>query len=371
MFTNDMSEPMIQDWSLDLPAYLVACATKSNRPARILVMKWSAMGDVALASTVMEDIFCQLPDVHIDLDTLPRFEALFAHEQRFHKTLGVNARRSAGIGPAQWLIAVARKRYDAIIDLQSSDRSRLLLTALTLFGRAAPVRAGNARQWPYNVAPPRQAADVHALVKLQATIGACELVAQNRHPVLVTGQQHRRTVDELLHSHGVHARRYALFMPGCQTSMRLKRWGWRRFVALAMVMHRRGIERIVIVGTEEEHEDCAAIAAACPSFVVNLCGKTGVLDLVPLANDASCVISNDTGTAHVAAAAARPMVVVCGPTNPKRVRPAGELVVTVQADLWCKSCYRKECSHHSCMNVLSPEQVMDALTKLGAFGENA
>lgn len=334
-------------------------------------MKWSAMGDIALASTVMEDIFRQLPDVQIDLDTLPRFQSLFAHEQRFRAILGIDARRCAGIGLVQWLYAVARQRYDAIIDLQSSDRSRLLMGALSLLGRAARVRIGNSRHWPYNVAPPRQAADVHALVQLQATIGACALAAQNTHPVLVAGPRHQQKVDELLRAHAVNTHRYALFMPGCQAAVRLKRWGWRRFAALAMAMRERGVERIVIVGTREERDECEAIATACPSFVVNLCGQTSVLDLVPLASGASCVVSNDTGTAHVAAVAARPMVVVCGPTNPKRVKPAGDLVVTVQADLWCKSCYRKDCSHHSCMDVLSPQQVLLALGELGVFGQTA
>ena len=116
--------------------------------------------------------------------------------------------------------------------------------------------------------PPRQAADVHALVQLQATIGACGLVAQNTHPVLVAGPRHQQTVDELLRGHAVDAHRYALFMPGCQAAVRLKRWGWRRFAALAMAMREQGVERIVIVGTHEEYDECEAIAAACPSFVV-------------------------------------------------------------------------------------------------------
>ena len=159
-------------------------------------------------------------------------------------------------------------------------------------------------------------------------------------------------------------------MPGCQAAGHLKRWGWRRFAALAMAMAARGIERIFIVGSQDEREECDAIAAACPDITVNLCGLTGILDLVPLARGASCVISNDTGTAHVAAVAARPMVVVCGPTDPRRVKPAGELVTTLQADLWCKNCYRKECSHHSCMSVISPDQAMHALHELGVFAKH-
>jgi heptosyltransferase-2 len=187
--------------------------------------------------------------------------------------------------------------------------------------------------------------------------------------VLHAGAQHRARVDELLTRYAPGGESYALFMPGCQVAGYLKRWGWRRFAALAMAMAGKGVERIFIVGARDEREECDAIAAACPEIAVNLCGQTSILDLVPLARGATCVVSNDTGTAHVAAAAARPMVVVCGPTDPRRVKPAGTQVITIQADLWCKSCYRKECSHHSCMGVLSPQQVMHALYELGVFSE--
>ena len=61
------------------------------------------------------------------------------------------------------------------------------------------------------------------------------------------------------------------------------------------------------------------------------------------------------------------MVVVCGPTDPRRVRPAGDNVRTCQAALHCINCYLKTCTHHSCMQVLGPDQVLAALEKAGAF----
>jgi heptosyltransferase-2 len=141
----------------------------------------------------------------------------------------------------------------------------------------------------------------------------------------------------------------------------------RRFASLALALARHGIGKVLLVGAQDEREECDAIARACPDVAIDVCGQTAILDLVPLARAAHCVVANDTGTAHVAAVAERPMVVVCGPTDPRRVRPAGARVRTVQAELWCRNCYRKECSHHSCMDVLSPEQVLAALASLGAI----
>ena len=361
----------MRNWTVDLSVELAKRLAGSGRVAKILVMKWSAMGDLALATTVMEDICRKFPDAEIDLDTPPRFESFFAHDPRFRTVLAVDTRRASGFGLISWLRVVAAARYDVIIDLQSTDRSRLLLSALLLLGQAAPIRVGNHRHWPYNIGPPQQLPQVHALEHLRATLRACGITPDSVHPVLHAGAQHLRKVEDLLVKHEIGGRRYALFMPGCQAAGRLKRWGWRSFSALAVAMAANGLERIFIVGSHEEREECDAIAAACPTIAINLCGQTSILDLIPLARGAACVVSNDTGTAHVAAVAARPMVVLCGPTDPRRVKPAGDQVVTLQADLWCKNCYRKECSHHSCMSVLSPDQALHELRKLGVFRKPA
>ena len=334
---------------------------------RVLVMKWSAMGDVALATCVMQDLVEALPGARFHLDTPPRFAALFANDPRFERVLGIDVRQAGPGGMLRWLREVARARYDAVVDLQSTDRSRLLLGLLTVLGRAPRVRIGNHRRWPYTVAPPAQPREVHALEHLRATLRACGIVPAATTPVLHPGSEHEQRVAGLLREFALDSQPFALFMPGCQAAGWLKRWGWRRFAALAVALTRRGIARVVLVGAEDERDECDAIAAAIPDIAVNLCGRTQVLDVVALARAARLVVANDTGTAHVAAVADRPMVVVCGPTDPRRVRPAGDSVRTCQAELHCINCYLKTCTHHSCMQVLGAEQVLAALEDAGAF----
>lgn len=347
-------------WSADL-------ATLPPAP-RVLLMKWSALGDLALATAAIEDVFRALPGAHLDLDTPPRFAPLFAHDPRFRQVLGIDVRSAWLGGMARWLARVAAARYDLIIDMQSTDRSRLLIGVLVAAGRGPRIRVGNHRRWPYTAAPPAQPRHTHALEHLRAALASCAIPVGTDHPILHPGPEHHAHAQALLEEHGLVRGRFALFMPGCQRAGWLKRWGWRRFATLALSLAKHGIENVLLVGAEDEREECDAIATACPEVAVNACGKTALLDLVPLAQAAACVVANDTGTAHVASAAARPTVVVCGPTDPRRVRPAGTRVRALQAELWCRSCYRKDCTHHSCMDVLSPEQVLDALASLGALG---
>ena len=49
---------------------------------RVLVIKWSALGDVVIASALMEDIARALPHAEIHLNTQPNCTGLFAQDPR-------------------------------------------------------------------------------------------------------------------------------------------------------------------------------------------------------------------------------------------------------------------------------------------------
>ncbi len=352
---------MSASFSADLPG--------DSSVRRILVMRWSAMGDVALASCAFEDIHRAFPGAEVHLNTLPPWNGLFATDPRFKKILSFDLRRKLhGIpGMFRWVREVGSGGYDAIFDLQSNDRARLLMSLLWLSGRGPRYRVGNHRRFPYNVAPPPQPKPVHALDHLRATLKAAGVATLAKTPVLHAPARNRQRGRELLQQNGLTAGSYGIFLPGCQAAGYLKRWGARRFIALGLALKDNGGHRVVLIGADEDADECREIEQALDGWAVNLCGDTEILDILPLAAGARFIVANDTGTAHVASAAGRPMVVVCGPTDPRRVKPAGEKVAALQSNIYCINCYRKDCSHHSCMMLVTPEQVLDRLGQLGAF----
>ncbi len=137
-----------------------------------------------------------------------------------------------------------------------------------------------------------------------------------------------------------------------------------RYATLAERLHDAGLEKIVIIGGPDEIDECAKIAERCGPWLVNLCGETEILDIVPLCDAARVVVGNDTGTAHVASASTTPMLVIFGPTDPRKSKPLGGNVVALQADLPCINCWLKFCDHHSCMPALTPEYVHGRIHEL-------
>lgn len=333
---------------------------------RILVIKWSAMGDVIIATALFEDIARAFPEREIHLDTLPPWKSLFEQDPRFQRVSAVDLRdrRQRGRRTMEWLRQVRGQHYDLVIDLQCNDRSRLLITLLWLSGHRIPHRLGNSPRFPYNIAPAELPKPVPAITLGRASLQAGGIRAITPRPVLHIPDHHRARARELMERYGLAPGRYGIFLPGCNANGHLKRWGAARYAALANRLHRDGLERIVLIGGPDEMDECQRIARGCDSWLVNLCGQTAILDIPPLCEPACLIVANDTGTAHLAAATTAPMTVLCGPTDPRRVKPLGDNVGALQADLPCVNCYRKNCSHHSCMAMLTPPLVLRHLRGL-------
>jgi len=85
---------------------------------------------------------------------------------------------------------------------------------------------------------------------------------------------------------------------------------------------------------------------------------------------ATAVVSNDSGLMHIAAALARPLVVVYGATSPGFTPPLNTNAAIVASDIDCAPCFRRECplGHHRCMRDTPMARVaaeLDALLERG------
>jgi ADP-heptose:LPS heptosyltransferase len=107
--------------------------------------------------------------------------------------------------------------------------------------------------------------------------------------------------------------------PGASSGSR--RWPAERFSAVARALRGAG-HRVLITGTPDEEALRREIAAdaGLPSDAVP---RTGLLELAALVAEAAVVISNDTGTSHLATAYGTPSVTLFGPVSPGLWGPPG------------------------------------------------
>jgi heptosyltransferase II len=79
-------------------------------------------------------------------------------------------------------------------------------------------------------------------------------------------------------------------------------------------------------------------------------------------------VSNDSGVMHLAGGLGVPLAALFGPTRERETAPlagAGGRADVLINHVWCRPCMLRECPlDHRCMNGLSPDRVMRAVTDL-------
>jgi heptosyltransferase-2 len=98
--------------------------------------------------------------------------------------------------------------------------------------------------------------------------------------------------------------------------------------------------------------------------LINLIGRTAWSDLPGLLRSSDLVICNNSGIAHLAAAAgSRVLAIYSGSHQPQEWGPRGERAQAIMLDLPCSPCgfeRLSECSiDHACMKKIMPEYVLE------------
>jgi heptosyltransferase-2 len=341
---------------------------------RILIIKWGALGDMARSSAIFQDISLAFPNALIDLNTFSMYEKLFQHDPRFNKVFSVDIRgKDKGwAGMLRWLKQVRAGNYDVVIDLQSVDRSRMMLQLLQLTGKGIRYRVGHGPGLPYNITPPKLPAETHGFEYMRGALAAAGIPFNTVLPCLHVPPRNIQRAADLAQQHGLTPKKYVVFFPGCQAAGYLKRWGAARYAALGQLLQQAGVEKILVLGASDEAEECSEIARLNPSFTVNLCGQTEIFDLLPLCENALCIVGNDTGTAQMVTATGTPLLGLYGPTDPRLAKPVGPQVIALQvaiADMPCLNCHCKHpCSHQSCMKAITPERALQEISAMTGIG---
>jgi len=89
-----------------------------------------------------------------------------------------------------------------------------------------------------------------------------------------------------------------------------------------------------------------------------LCGETSLTELVGVLAALRLLLTNDSGTMHVASALGVPLVAVFGPTDWRETAPRGERSRVVREDVACAPCKLRECPiDHACMRGVTVDRV--------------
>lgn len=169
---------------------------------------------------------------------------------------------------------------------------------------------------------------------------------------------------------GLQAGQYVVFAPGAEYGP-AKRWPVQHFISLALHLERP----VVLLGSGKEQMLCAEIAAGVelkkPGHCTNLAGKTTLEQAFAWIGGAHCVVSNDSGLMHVAAALGVQQVALFGSSSPLHTPPLNPKAQVIWLKnnpqyypaLDCAPCFARDCplQHTRCLNDILPTDVARAV----------
>jgi lipopolysaccharide heptosyltransferase II len=144
-----------------------------------------------------------------------------------------------------------------------------------------------------------------------------------------------------------------------------KRWLPERFAEAAAAIAAKLPVQWVLFGTARDTAIGEQIAAGLGHHYVNRIGQTTLDQLINELRQCRLLLTNDTGTMHLAALLGIPVVAIFGSTEPRLTGPLGNDHIILRHHVECSPCFLRECPiDFRCMKAVSVQEVVGAVLSL-------
>ena len=273
---------------------------------KILVIKPSSLGDIIHGLQVVQSMREQMENLEVTWVVRDMFEPFVSSCNTVDRTLIFE--RQGGISAFICLLKEIRmERYDWVLDMQGLARSAII-TALSRGRHKCGRRDARELAWlgyQHRTTTPMSKHAVDILLEFLPLMGLKARLGK----ALVFDQEplSQHVPEELLGNAPI------LLFPNSRRAEK----EWRHFPALTQALLKNFPDKAIVwLGqTPIPDEACSG------QDFYNLMGKTTLADMVTLIQSASCIVCNDSGPMHLAAAMKKPTVALFGPTCPERFGP--------------------------------------------------
>ena len=324
----------------------------------ILIIRFSAMGDVIMSLFAVSALRETYPDLRITVATKPKF-AKFYNEIPDIEILTLDS--SGSLKSLFRLIsAAAKSRIDCVADIHNSLRSRIIRYCLRFTGAKISLFHKNRRERSsikgkgLEIVPFR-----HNVLKF------CDVFARLGFPVPDPKQQRQqRPVPEIF---GEKSGKWIGYAPFASKYMKI--YPQEQSRELIGLMSSRYDRVFIFSGPGRELDFVREMEARYPN-VTGVFGRTDIWGELALMTNMDAMVTMDSSSMHLASLAGVPLVSVWGATHPA----AGFMGYgydigknCIQSDLPCRPCSiygEGKCMYDSlkCFETITPEMIMEKVS---------
>lgn len=326
---------------------------------KILVVRFSSIGDIVLTFPVLAAIKHEYPHAEIHYATKNSFEELLrasAHIDRVHLLSDSFSTFKRGL---------KSESFDVVIDLHHNLRSKRLTIGLS--GKKVRFSKLNFRKWLFTALKWNTMPQTHVVDRYLETLKVLNIdfpVKENKCFVI----PEERQVD-LSKSYPFLGKSFIAIAIGAQ--FRTKQVPKEKWVEIL----RKTQSPIIILGGKMDQEMASWIIEQLPEKQIeNACGKWSILESSSIVSQAKSLLTNDTGMMHIAACFDVQIISIWGNTVPAfgmyPFRPNGasnDQQFEVKG-LSCRPCSKigyQSCpkKHFACMNQHNATEIAACITE--------
>src|SRR5438105_5373759 len=315
------------------------------KPFRILIRGSSWLGDAVMSVPAVRAIKGGRPDLHVTVAAPGKLAALWRIVPEADDII---------VLPSKSVLAAARlfrqkRPFDAAILFPNSLRS-----ALEIFLARIPRRVGltgHWRRWLLNQRPRETFSrgivhQTYKYLELASMIGA---IVKPQFPAANSFKGPRAQL------------KFAL-CPGAVFGPARR---WPHFAEVAQEIASRFPVQWILFGTAGDAAVGFEVAEKLGGKCVNRIGQTTLKKLIEELHDCDLLLTNDTGTMHLAALLQVPTISIFGSTEPLRTGPLGRGHRIFRHHVECSPCFLRECPlDFRCMHAVTSAEVVAGIQQM-------
>lgn len=369
-------------WKLPKPAFLLSRTRRGyflpagQSPAqlqklKLLVRVPNWLGDACMTAPAIRALKAGRPDLDLTILTPSKLADLWKEIPEVDNIIVIPPKASP------WKVAALLKQqsthpflpaFDAALLFPNSIRSALEVWLAKIPRRIGRVgKKGKARRWLINQAFPKEIEEITHERDQYLAVARWLGAPVNIPPAPTTdGQEPSCLLHKKHTSSSASSRKLRIAIaPGAEYGP-AKRWPANRFRAVMDQLSAQHEIEWFLLGTAAERPIAAEILAGkFEGHVHNKMGETSLAELISLLKECDLLLTNDTGTMHLANAFNLPLVALFGSTDPTKTGPQGQHHLVLQYPVSCNPCFLRTCPiDFPCMLGIKPEAVVKAIEKL-------
>jgi heptosyltransferase-2 len=343
---------------------------------KILLRATNWVGDVVISLPALLSLRASFPEAHLSVLCRPWVADLYRLRSEVDEVVVENPRGEHKGHSGQLVLAeeLRKKAFDLAVILPTSFN-----TAYTIFRAGIPERIGYSSELrsllltrAVSLAGISGHHEVFKHLRLVEAAGATPQTPIDS--TWTVAKREREGAQKILKQAGWDGSPF-IAAHAASFAHEAKRWPASYFGAVFSRLEPEfQIPWVVLLGSEKEGPLNADLAARVSGTrVIDLSEKSSLPDVLGILALSKGFTGNDSGIAHLAAAAGTPTVVIFGPTNPEATRPwdgprpDGEpaRIAIVRQRVLCAPCRFTKCPiDHECMTRIVPGDVLSALARV-------